>query len=104
MKMNLRRCVTAAAVAMMLMIGFRQARLTARVEERVVIKVKGTIASSILGEARGYSVYLPRSYDEGTKRYPLLVVLDGDDRSGELALPSREFCGFYRHQSQFVVG
>jgi predicted alpha/beta superfamily hydrolase len=45
----------------------------------VVIGERGWIKSEILKETRGYSVYLPESYEKVEKRFPVLVVLDGDD-------------------------
>jgi hypothetical protein len=43
----------------------------------IVIGESRTIQSTALGEARGYNVYLPRSYETGDKRYPVLYLLDG---------------------------
>ena len=38
-----------------------------------------TLASEILGNEREVDVYLPSGYDEGSERYPLLVVNNGKD-------------------------
>ena len=37
------------------------------------------IRSEILNEDRIFSVFVPETHDKSSKRYPLLVVLDGDD-------------------------
>jgi enterochelin esterase-like enzyme/outer membrane protein assembly factor BamB len=38
-----------------------------------------TLASSILGNEREIDVYLPADYDRGGQRYPLVVVVDGQE-------------------------
>jgi len=79
MRMKSRCGWLAMVVVMVTVMGAGQDRSVAQSEESVVIGVKETITSHVLNETRGYSVYVPRSYNETTQRYPLLVVLDGDD-------------------------
>lgn len=45
----------------------------------IVIGTRVTLTSQVLGEERRYSVYLPASYASGTRSYPLMVLLDGDN-------------------------
>jgi len=37
-----------------------------------------TITSTVLGQERAFSIYLPRGYDLTTRSYPVMFVLDGD--------------------------
>jgi predicted alpha/beta superfamily hydrolase len=43
------------------------------------IGTRYSIESSVLGEIRHFSLHLPRGYESSTNRYPLLIVLDGED-------------------------
>lgn len=43
----------------------------------IVIGQSFVMDSSVLGEKRTITVYLPSDYHEGSKRYPLLYLLDG---------------------------
>lgn len=55
------------------------AKLSAQNTDQIVIGNKYQIHSEVLNETRYYSVYLPSSYqDSPTKKYPILIVLDGD--------------------------
>lgn len=44
----------------------------------IVIGTKFKMESKILNEERSYIVGLPKSYNESTTKYPVLVLLDGD--------------------------
>ncbi len=44
----------------------------------LVLGTKHTLRSSILGEERGFHLYLPPGYQESSERYPVLFLLDGD--------------------------
>lgn len=50
--------------------------IVASVSENNVGK-KVIINSSIMGEERGLQIYLPESYGQGQKKYPVLYILDG---------------------------
>ncbi|MBQ4819587.1 alpha/beta hydrolase-fold protein [Aquimarina sp. MMG016] len=52
----------------------------AQESEKLRIGTEYTITSTILKEKRSYIVSLPASYAETTKRYPVLVLSDGDYR------------------------
>jgi predicted alpha/beta superfamily hydrolase len=58
-----------------------------------------TIHSETLGEDRQVLVSLPRGYDEGKNRYPVLIVLDGSPMTLFLAQASL----FDRKLPQFVI-
>jgi uncharacterized protein len=44
----------------------------------ITLGVKHTFHSTVLGEERGFLVYLPPGYDTSSERYPVLYLLDGD--------------------------
>ncbi len=79
MLMKFRRCWLRVVVGCVVMIGIGMGWLAAADVGDVVIGAKRTMESSVLKETRGYSVYLPESYETGMTRYPVLVVLDGED-------------------------
>ena len=55
------------------------AKLNAQKANEIVIGNTYQIHSELLNETRQYSVYLPSSYgDRPSKKYPILIVLDGD--------------------------
>ncbi len=45
----------------------------------IVIGQSYTLPSAVLGETRRINVYLPPSYGQGTKTYPVIVLLDGGE-------------------------
>lgn len=47
-------------------------------ESNIVIGTKFKMSSKTLNEERQYIIGLPKSYNETTNRYPVLVLLDGD--------------------------
>lgn len=49
-----------------------------QVGENISIGTKHRIASKILNEEREYQLYIPESYNNSTKKYPVVVILDGD--------------------------
>ena len=46
----------------------------------VVIATSYTLPSAVLAETRRVNVYLPASYAEGDRRYPVLYLLDGGEQ------------------------
>ncbi|PTL78690.1 alpha/beta fold hydrolase [Vitiosangium sp. GDMCC 1.1324] len=44
----------------------------------ITLGMKYSLRSSILGEERGFFVYLPPGYETSSERYPVLYLLDGD--------------------------
>ncbi|HEY0114476.1 MAG TPA: alpha/beta hydrolase-fold protein [Allosphingosinicella sp.] len=71
-----------AAIAALLTLsaaGAAQAQAQARTSEPVPIVIGQTyrLASRALGEDRTINVWLPPSYAEGNRRYPILYLLDG---------------------------
>lgn len=63
-------------------------------EKDFVIGTEYVFESSILGENRPYILSLPKSYAMGSKRYPVMVVLDGETHfhtvSGILAIMGKQ--------------
>jgi predicted alpha/beta superfamily hydrolase len=51
----------------------------AQLREAIVIGERVTIFSKVLQENRRIYVGKPHDYDQGIARYPVMVVLDGDD-------------------------
>ena len=44
----------------------------------LTLGVRRSLTSAVLGEERPYLVYTPPGYENGSKRYPVLYLLDGD--------------------------
>ena len=54
--------------------------ITARADEAIVSGHWHSLPSKVLAEQRDYAVYLPPGYNAGeARRYPLILVLDGDE-------------------------
>ncbi len=64
----------------------------------IVIGETSTIESRILGEPRPVYVATPPSYDEGTQRYGVVYVLDGDTQFHH-TVASAQFLGNFANQS-----
>src|SRR5262245_48656883 len=45
----------------------------------IVVGQRFELRSEAMGETRAYQVHLPAGYDLGTARYPIVIVLDGEE-------------------------
>ena len=64
-----------------------------------------TLASSVLGEERTYSVHLPDSYARApTQRYPVLYVLDGTSQSVHVAATAELMARLGAMPEAIVIG
>ncbi len=54
------------------------ASASASASDSINVGTSYSLNSKVLNEARSYLVYLPPSYNEGNRHYPVLYVLDGD--------------------------
>ncbi|NVJ99869.1 MAG: alpha/beta hydrolase [Alphaproteobacteria bacterium] len=52
--------------------------VTAHAEETIVAGTWHSMMSKVMGEERAYAVYLPPSYEDEERRFPVIYVLDGD--------------------------
>lgn len=72
----------------------------------IVIGRTYTVRSTVLGDTRRVNVWLPPSYGQGEKRYPVLVLLDGGTQEDFLHIVglAQITSAYGRGQEMIVVG
>jgi predicted alpha/beta superfamily hydrolase len=76
----------------------------AQVPEPVTIASSYTLKSRVLGQTRRINVYLPPDYAQGTRRYPVLYLLDGGIREDFLHIAGiASLAADFRNIREFIV-
>ncbi len=71
--------MTRLAVLLALLVSLTPARAAADEGRPIVIGRSYTIASKTLGDTRRLNVYLPAHYSDASRRFPVLILLDGGE-------------------------
>ena len=72
--------------------------------EPIVMGQRFQLRSQSMGEVRGYQVHRPPNYDIGNARYPVLIVLDGNEHFQHVSATVDFLAGAGKMPTMLVVG